>query len=200
MLHVDTALSLCLVQMARAVAVFGFLTRDIVRRAIVRAERLAAELMEAIRCVASVAMAPAPNAAEAAKIPSVPKVAMIASPRPMTTLSGQRLEPADMSLGIRIISIGQPHRAVPITGATCLAIAVRIAGSLPNRMARSGDGPITIAHPSGTTVVDAAVDHADNPAKARAIHGAVYRTARQLFEGDVFYRVASTTALARRRA
>ena len=105
-----------------------------------------------------------------------------------------------MSLGIRMISIGQPHRAVPITGATCLAIAVRIKGTLANRMARADDGPIVIAHPSGTTVVDAAVEHADEPANARAIHGAVYRTARRLFEGNVFYRTAKTAAQARRSA
>jgi len=158
------------------------------------------ERMEAIRCAASVAMDLAPDVAAAAKIPSVPKVAMIVAPRQMTTLSGQRLEPSDMSLGIRMISIGQPHRAVPITGATCLAIAVRIKGTLANLLARVGDGPITIAHPSGTTVVDAAVEHADEPAKARAIHGAVYRTARRLFEGSVFYRPAKATVQARRSA
>jgi 2-methylaconitate cis-trans-isomerase PrpF len=142
----------------------------------------------------------APNTTEAASIASVPKVAMIVAPRQMTTLSGRQLAPSDMSLGIRMISVGQPHRAVPITGATCLAIAVRIAGSLPNRMARAGSGPITIAHPSGTTVVDAAVEHADDPAQARAIHGAVYRTSRRLFEGSVFYRDTGTPALAKRSA
>ena len=156
--------------------------------------------MEAIRCAASVAMGLAPDLAKAAQIPSVPKVAMIASPRQMTTLSGRQLEPSDMSLGVSMISIGQPHRAVPITGATCLAIAVRVAGSLPNRLARAGDGPITIAHPSGITVVDAAVEHADVPAKARAIHGAVYRTARRLFDGSVFYRAAQAFAPARKAA
>ena len=158
------------------------------------------ERMEAIRCAASVAMGLAPDIAAAAKIPSVPKVAMIVPPRTMTTLSGRRLEPSDMSLGIRMISIGQPHRAVPITGATCLAIAVRIAGTLPNRLARADGGPITIAHPSGTTVVDAAVEHADDPAAARAVHGAVYRTTRRLFEGNVFYRAAPIAAQARRSA
>ena len=156
--------------------------------------------MEAIRCAASVAMGLAPDLAKAAQIPSVPKVAMIVSPRQMTTLSGRQLEPSDMSLGIRMISVGQPHRAVPITGATCLAIAVRVAGSLPNRLARAGDGPITIAHPSGTTVVDAVVEHADVPAKARAIHGAVYRTARRLFEGSVFYRAPQPVAEMRKTA
>lgn len=156
--------------------------------------------MEAIRCAASVAMGLAPDVAKAAQIPSVPKVAMIVSPCRMTTLSGQQLQPSDMSLGVRMVSVGQPHRAVPITGATCLAIAVRIAGSLPNQVARPGDGPITIAHPSGTTVVDAAVEHADDPARARAIHGAVYRTARHLFEGNVFYRSPQTVAAMRKAA
>jgi 2-methylaconitate isomerase len=154
--------------------------------------------MEAIRCAASVTMGLAPDLAKAAQIPSVPKVAMVTAPRQMTALSGRRLEPSDMSLGIRMISVGQPHRAVPITGATCLAIAVRIKDTLPNRLARPGDGPITIAHPSGTTVVDASVEHADNPAKARAIHGAVYRTARRLFEGNVFYRAAKASVSARK--
>jgi 2-methylaconitate cis-trans-isomerase PrpF len=158
------------------------------------------ERMEAIRCAASVAMGLAPDLAAAARIPSVPKVAMIVAPREMTTLSGRKLRPSDMSLGIRMISIGQPHRAVPITGATCLAIAVRIKGTLANRLARAGDGPITIAHPSGTTVVDAAVEHADDPATARAIHGAVYRTARHLFEGNVFYRTAKAPLRSRRSA
>jgi 2-methylaconitate cis-trans-isomerase PrpF len=149
------------------------------------------ERMEAIRCAASVAMGIAPDLAAAGRIPSVPKVAMIAAPARMATLSGRLLEPGDMSLAIRMLSMGQPHRAVPITGATCLGIAVRVVGSLPHAMAEVGDGPITVAHPSGATVVDAAVEHADDPARARAIHGAVYRTARRLFEGQVFYRPLS---------
>lgn len=156
--------------------------------------------MEAIRCAASVAMGLAPDVTAAALIPSVPKVAMIVAPRAMTTLSGRQLEAADMSLGIRMISIGQPHRAVPITGATCLAIAVRIAGSLPHLLARADAGSITVAHPSGTTVVDAAVEHANDPARARAIHGAVYRTARRLFEGHVFYGVSPANEQLRKTA
>ncbi|KRE18235.1 PrpF family protein [Bosea sp. Root381] len=143
--------------------------------------------MEAIRCAASVAMGIAPDEATAAKIPSVPKVAMIAAPAEMPTLSGRIIKADEMSIAIRMISIGQPHRAVPITGATCLAIAVRVAGSLPHELARQDGGPITVAHPSGTTVVDAEVAHADDPARARAVHGAVYRTARRLFDGHVYY-------------
>lgn len=145
------------------------------------------ERMEAIRRAASVAMGIAPDADAAGRIPSVPKVAMIAAPAAMPTLSGRTVAADEMSLAIRMISIGQPHRAVPITGATCLAIAVRVEGSLPHAMARIDDGPITVAHPSGTTVVDAKVENAGDPARARAVHGAVYRTARRLFDGQVYY-------------
>jgi 2-methylaconitate cis-trans-isomerase PrpF len=97
-------------------------------------------------------------------------------------------ESPDMSILVRMISIGQPHRAVPITGATCLAIATRIEGSLPNALAADRDGPIVIAHPSGVVMVDARVDHAHDAAKAHAVFGAVYRTMRKLFEGYVYYR------------
>lgn len=147
--------------------------------------------MEAIRCAASVAMGLAPDVQRAGAIGSVPKVAMVTSPCEVPTLSGGTLAAGDMDIVIRMISVGQPHRAVPITGAACLAIETRLRGSIPQRLARAGTGPIRIAHPSGLIVVDAEVEHADDPARARAIHGAVYRTTRRLFEGHVLYRPRS---------
>jgi 2-methylaconitate cis-trans-isomerase PrpF len=144
--------------------------------------------MEAIRRVASVRMGLAPSGDAAAQVASVPKVAMVAGPQASRTLSGRTLSAEDADIGIRMISIGQPHRAVPITGAICLAVATRIAGSLPNRLARAGDGPIRIAHASGLTLVDAKVDSGGKAGAIRAEHGAVYRTARRLFEGNVLYR------------
>ena len=144
--------------------------------------------MEDIRCAASVAMGIASDLSSARTIPSVPKVAIVAAPRPTPTLSGRQLGSAEMSLMIRMISIGQPHRAVPATGAVCLAIACRIAGSIPNRLSTAGERPIAVAHPSGVILVDAAVERADDPSRARAVHGALYRTTRRLFEGHVLYR------------
>jgi 2-methylaconitate cis-trans-isomerase PrpF len=143
--------------------------------------------MEGIRCAASVAMGIAPDLERARTITSVPKVAMVAAPRPANTLSGRQLGAADMSIHVRMISMGQPHRAVPITGAMCLAIASRIEGTIAHALSTAGRGPIMIAHASGTTVVDADVQHPGDPARAKAIHGAVYRTARRLFEGSVLY-------------
>lgn len=145
------------------------------------------ERMEAIRLAASVAMGIAPDLAAAARIPSIPKVAMICAPKDAPTLSGQPLAAADMDIGIRMISVGQPHRAVPITGAVCLAVAARVPGSLPHRLCSSASGPIRIGHASGTIMVDALVETGAD-GMLRADHGAVFRSARRLFEGHVVYR------------
>jgi 2-methylaconitate isomerase len=147
--------------------------------------------LEAIRLAASVAMGLAPDVEKAAKIPSVPKVAIISKPQASTTLSGRQLSTSDMDIAVRMISVGQPHRAVPVTGATCLAVATRVPGSIAAELAGliPDDRPIRIAQPSGVTVVDAKVV-ADSGANGgmRAEYGAVYRTARRLFDGHVYYR------------
>jgi hypothetical protein len=144
--------------------------------------------MEAIRRAASLRMGLAPGLDEAGHVASVPKVAMVAGPRAARTLSGRALAPEDADIAVRMISVGQPHRAVPITGAICLAVAARVPGSLPQRFARAGTGPIRIAHPSGVTLVDAKVAGDGAGEAARAEYGAVYRSARRLFEGNVLYR------------
>jgi 2-methylaconitate cis-trans-isomerase PrpF len=145
------------------------------------------QAMERIRLAASVRMGLAPDLAAAARIPSIPKVAMVAAPRPAPTLSGRALEAGEMDIVIRMISVGQPHRAVPITGAVCLAVAARTPGTLPHRLRREGAGALRIGHPSGTILVDAAVS-AGADGLPRAEHGAVFRSARRLFEGAVVYR------------
>jgi hypothetical protein len=152
--------------------------------------------LEAIRCAASVAMGITPDLAAAARARSVPKVAMVSAPRETSTLSGRVLPPEEMSILVRMISVGQPHRAVPVTGATCLAVAARVEGSIPHALAARREGPIAIAHPSGIVTVDARVDHAGDPGRAHAAFGAVYRTARKLFEGHVFYRLPAAEGAA----
>jgi 2-methylaconitate cis-trans-isomerase PrpF len=138
--------------------------------------------MEAIRRAGSVRMGLAPDLSAAGRLASIPKVAMVCAPQDAPTLSGRMLAASAADIGIRMISVGQPHRAVPITGAICLAVAARVAGSIPQRLCAAAEGPIRIGHASGTTVVDADV------AGGEARLGAVYRSARRLFEGNVIYR------------
>lgn len=139
--------------------------------------------LEAIRRAAAVAMGTAPDLHAAAAVLSVPRVAMVSAPSASRTLSGREFAASDIDLAVRMISVGQPHRAVPLTGALCLAVASQIPGSIPSRVRRPGSGPIRIGHPSGITVVDAAVT--SGPAGLEAESAAVFRTARRLFEGYV---------------
>jgi 2-methylaconitate isomerase len=128
-------------------------------------------LMEAIRRAGSVAMGLAADLEAAGRLASIPKVAIVSAP-----------SASDHDVAIRMISVGQPHRAVPVTGAICLAVAARIPGSIPHELCRAAAGPIRVGHPSGTTQVDAAVKG------GKAEYGAIYRSARRLMEGSVVYR------------
>lgn len=151
--------------------------------------------LEAIRVAASLRMGIASTSAEAAARPSIPKVAMVAGPRRARTLAGDTLAAESADLTVRMISIGQPHRAVPLTGAMCLAVASRLPGSIAQRMARpssSADEPVRIAQPSGLTVVGASVHNSGEGWIAD--RATVYRTARRLMEGMVFVRAAALGA------
>ena len=151
--------------------------------------------LEAIRIAASLRMGIAKTAEAAARIPSIPKVAMVAPAREARTLAGERLAAADADITVRMISIGQPHRAVPLTGAMCLAVASRIEGTVVNRIARpsaSPTDPVRIAQPSGLTVVGAVVRRSRDGEHCEwlAESATVYRTARRLMEGWVYVRAS----------
>ena len=151
--------------------------------------------LEAIRIAASLRMGIAKTAEAAARIPSIPKVAMVAPAREARTLAGERLAAADADITVRMISIGQPHRAVPLTGAMCLAVASRIEGTVVNRIARpsaSPTDPVRIAQSSGLTVVGAVVRRSRDGEHREwlAESATVYRTARRLMEGWVYVRAS----------
>jgi len=154
--------------------------------------------LEAIRVAASLRMGIAKTAEGASAKPSIPKVAMVSAPQAARTLSGETLCPDDADITIRMISIGQPHRAVPLTGAMCLAVASRMEGSIVHPLARraaSSDAPVRIAQPSGLTVVGSSVRRA--VAGWVADHATVYRTARRLMDGVVYIRASSLDSSAR---
>jgi 2-methylaconitate isomerase len=149
--------------------------------------------IETIRYIGSVAMGIAPNIEAAATIPSIPRVAWVAAPTDTMTISGRKLSSADVEILVRMISTGQPHRAIPLTGALCLAVACRVPGSVPNQVVKSSvagkDSNVRIGHPSGVIVVDAQV-RTENEA-FHASYATVYRTARRLFQGEVFVRAGA---------
>lgn len=141
-------------------------------------------ILSEIRLSASVAMGIAPNREAARNIPMVPLIAFLSPPQDSALIGGGTLEAHEADLTVRMLSNGQPHRALPLTGALCTAVAAQIEGSWAHRLVREErQGPLRLAMPSGVLTVDAAVERRQG--QPFALHGSFFRTTRRLFEGMV---------------
>lgn len=119
---------------------------------------------------------------------SVPKICLVAVPSAADARDvEQKQTSADIDLLARALSVGQPHKAVPITVALALAAAARVAGSTVNGVIGGkkpiDDAGITIGHASGNLLVGADFD-----ADGALTSATVFRTARRLFEGTIFWK------------
>jgi len=102
---------------------------------------------------------------------------------------------ADGDLTARMLSSGNTHRALPLTGALCTAVAARIGGTVVHRNLRPGLAPeddIRLMQPSGILSVACTVRQAGDGWVAD--QAAVYRTQRRLFEGMVLVPAARAAA------
>ncbi len=152
--------------------------------------------LEAIRRTASVAMGITRNAEEAAKNKSVPFVGFVSAAQDAKMLSGAAITAGDIDLTGRVISNGQPHRALPLTVSLCMAVAARIEGGVVSAVLRQGTSavaPIRIGMPSGILTVAATVKMKDG--QWHAEQGAFYRTQRRMFEGQVLVRASGVPGL-----
>ncbi|MEN8128777.1 MAG: PrpF domain-containing protein [Pseudomonadota bacterium] len=114
---------------------------------------------------------------------SNPKIAVVDGPAEFISLDGSIYGKETHDIAIRIVSMGKTHRAVTLTGAMCLAAAVRVPGTIPNQLAREGQ-PIRIGNPSGVLPIEAEVICSDQN-QYRAVSTTSYRTQRRLMEGSV---------------
>lgn len=114
-----------------------------------------------------------------------PRIALVAAPMAARTLDGAVLDPAGHDIQVRMLSMERPHRAVPMTGAMGLAVACRIAGSIPHAVATRGPRAeeIRVAHASGVVAVGAEVQHRNTGWHAES--AVVFRTQRRLMQGAV---------------
>lgn len=109
---------------------------------------------------------------------SIPKIAMAWKPR-------SAVDP-EAHLCVRALSVGQPHKAIPVTVALSLAAAARLPGTVVHKCLHNGqaDGSsIDMSHPTGLLKVDAHYD-----AQGHLHSATVYRTARRLMQGVVFWK------------
>lgn len=145
--------------------------------------------MERIRCAASVAMGLSQTESTATR--GAPKVAIVGEPADFTALNGETFSADEFSIAVRIISMGNVHRAITLTGAMCVATAVHIPGTLPHQVAKRAQRQVAmnkdsrttlIGNPSGLLPVEAEVTH-DSTNSYHAKSATTYRTQRRLMEG-----------------
>jgi len=160
------------------------------------------ETIEKIRNVAGVVTGISATPEESrTKHPNLPKVAMVAPPTAARMLSG-KTQPADAGdLTVRIVSSGNCHRALPLTGAICSSVAARIEGTIAHRFARKAeatDADIRLMQPSGVTELRPVIDRKDGAWVAERV--GVYRTQRRMFDGYVYVPASRVPRLAAKRA
>ncbi|KAG7142916.1 3-methylitaconate isomerase like protein [Verticillium longisporum] len=113
-------------------------------------------------------------------IESVPKIVLLF---PRDNLSG-----ADSDVDVRCLalSMGQAHKAVPLTLALCLGASCRIPDTLAYQLLpearRSSQSAVVIAHPSGRVVIGTTMSDEAGIASADLL-----RTARVIMRGQVYF-------------
>lgn len=137
-------------------------------------------LLDQVRRKAAVMMGLAGN--EASAPAAVPKIAIVGAPEPTHDLAGNMIAPEMADLSVRMLSMGNVHRVLPLTGAMCTGVACRLPGTVPAALAKAPDGDVRLANPSGILPVGANVTAGDTP-EVRSV--TVIRTARLLMNGEV---------------
>ncbi|KAJ1337641.1 2-methylaconitate isomerase [Microdochium nivale] len=145
--------------------------------------------LEAIRRAGAVRMGLDPE------VESVPKIVLLFD-RP--TEDSVDVD-VDVDVQCLALSMGQPHKAVPLTLALCLGAAANIPGTVAAQVCRrrggavgnqsqsqqqsrsSGSNSIVIGHPSGKVEIGTTIEN------GRIVSADLLRTARVLMKGDVYY-------------
>ncbi len=144
----------------------------------------ALERFETIRAHGAVFMGLIEDVSEAVARQHTPKVAFVAPPTAYETSSGKHIEPADIDLLVRALSMGKLHHAMMGTAAVAIGTAAAIPGTLVNLAA--GGGPrdqVVFGHPSGTLKVGAAAQQQNGV--WQVTKASMSRSARVLMEGWV---------------
>ncbi len=141
--------------------------------------------LEEIRCQAGVLMGLGVTTQEIRETSRAgPRIAVVAAPADMTLLDGSVLPAEGMDIAVRMVSMGVPHRAVPLTGGMCLAVAANLQETLVHNLARDKLATtVRLGSPSGVIPIGATIRRDGGNLTVDRI--TTYRTARRLMEGNV---------------
>jgi 2-methylaconitate cis-trans-isomerase PrpF len=117
-------------------------------------------------------------------------IGFVTKPKDAKLLNGQVIQQDQIDITVRMLSNGQPHRALPITASLCLAVAARIHGSVVHTNTRqTNNDRLSIGMPSGILVANAMVAQQDGAWYAKSV--TLMRTQRRLFDGFVYARASA---------
>lgn len=151
-------------------------------------------IAETIRCKGAVHFGLATNIKAAERVRGTPKIAFL-----MPVANND----TEADIQVLAFSMGKPHASLQLTGAVCLGAAMAIPGTVALEIAGSKVGggkrlssncddgmasqlSVGIRHPAGVIYVETGLG-LDCEGEVRVGQVAVFRTARRLFEGNVFY-------------
>ncbi|OAL81237.1 3-methylitaconate isomerase [Acinetobacter sp. SFB] len=139
---------------------------------------------ETIRAYGAKQMGLIQDISEAEKRQHTPKIAFVSKPKAYTSSSGKHIQPDDVDLLVRALSMGKLHHAMMGTAAVAIGTAAAIPGTLVNLAAGGGAREaVRFGHPSGTLRVGAqAVQENGQWQVKKAV---MSRSARVLMEGWV---------------
>lgn len=138
--------------------------------------------LDKVRRAASVAMGMSRTPEEA--MLSNPKIAMVGAPATFTALDERQYGANDHHVAVRIVSVGNVHRAITLTGAMCVAVAARIPGTIVHELAVPAQTTL-VGNPSGLLPVEA--DVRESSAGWEVLSATTYRTQRRIMEGFVLF-------------
>ncbi|KAI1330501.1 PrpF protein-domain-containing protein [Xylariaceae sp. FL0255] len=158
-------------------AEFGLSIKRPITAASVEADDDLKKVLDEIRRAGASAMSLDPN------VESVPKVVMVWSPPQDDGMS------ADIEC--QAMSMGQAHKAVPLTLSLCLGTATNMEGTIPAQVRRmrkttrtkaeNSSSSVIIKHPSGYVEIGATFKDGE------IVSAELHRTARVLMKGEVYY-------------
>ncbi|KAI1131595.1 DUF453-domain-containing protein [Nemania abortiva] len=151
--------------------------------AAVEADAELKERLEAIRRAGAARMGLDPD------VQSVPKIVLL-FPSPQSAENAKDADDDGVDVRCLAMSMGQAHKAVPLTLALCLGAAANIEGTVAAQVRRkkrrngndkTTSSSVVIGHPSGTVEIGATFE------KGEIVSADLHRTARILMKGEVYY-------------
>jgi len=112
-----------------------------------------------------------------AESPALPFLAIVSKP--------SLISDPQITLKSTVFAVQKIHKAYPVTGAVCTAVAAKLEGSVVSSIIPSIDSnTVSIAHPSGTINVDVGFKKSGN--EFAVTDASLGRTARLIMEGEVY--------------